>query len=514
MAYSRPLHRKAVLGLFLPLVFLCCNRESEGTRAATPIPIDSPAPPSPGVSQSPGATGSSGRLGSFQSVFTDVARKAVPSVVSITSERTVTSQGPDFFGGDPFEFFFGPGGRGGSPRGPQRRRESGLGSGLIASSDGIILTNNHVVEGAQRLTVQLADEREFEAEVVGTDPATDLAVIRIKDRPADLVPLEFGNSDQLLIGEWVVAVGAPFGLFETVTVGIISAKGRQNTGITTYGNFLQTDAAINPGNSGGPLVNLEGKVIGINTAIFSQSGGYQGIGFAIPVNLARNVMENLVKHGKVTRGWLGISIQPLTSEMGAALGLKNRKGALVGDVVEGGPAERSGIRRGDVILAINGRQVVDANDLMNQVAQIQPGTTAELSIWRDGRQTRIKARVARREEERAAALNPRGGEDEDPEAGGMAALGIQAADLNDQTRERFRIGRGVRRGAVVVAVDPAGPAAEEGIQEGDVILEVGRKPVGSAAELRSRVAGAPKGSGILLLVSRGGNTSYVLVTPK
>jgi serine protease Do len=357
--------------------------------------------------------------------------------------------------------------------------------------------------------VQLADEREFEAEVVGVDKPTDLAVIRLKDGPDDLIPLELGNSDALLIGEWVVAVGAPFGLYETVTVGIISAKGRQNTGITTYGNFLQTDAAINPGNSGGPLVNLDGKVIGINTAIYSQSGGYQGIGFAIPVNLARNVMESLVKEGKVVRGWLGVSIQPLTLEMAETLGLKGRKGALIAGVIEGGPAEKAGIRRGDVVLALAGRDIADANDLMNRVAQIKPGTSVELSVWRDGKRATVKARVGTRDEERLAAMgDPEGGE-----GAGLAALGVEAEDLDDATRRRYRIGGRVRRGAVVTAVEPGGPAAEAEIREGDVILEANRKAVGSAADLRSALGDAG-GRRILLLVHRRGNSFYALVTPR
>jgi serine protease Do len=483
------------------LAFLAsCSRSEDREGAEGGASPQASSPPSgsgattPGVAPGPGATGSAGRYGSFQTVITEVARKTVPSVVSITSERTVTGQG-EIFGGDPFDFFFG------DPRGPQRRRESGLGSGFVVDRDGTILTNNHVIEGAQKLTVQLADEREFEAEVVGADKPTDLAVIRLKDAPEDLAPLELGDSDPLLIGEWVVTVGAPFGLYETVTVGIISAKGRQNTGITTYGNFLQTDAAINPGNSGGPLVNLDGKVIGINTAIYSQSGGYQGIGFAIPVNLARHVMAGLLKEGKVVRGWLGVSIQPLTLEMAEAMG-------LVAEVIEGGPAEKAGLQSGDVVTALDGRAIADANDLMNRVAQVKPGTTVELTLWRDGKQTRAKAKVAEREEERLAALG-RGGEG----GTGLAALGIEAGDVDDTTRRRYRLGRGVRRGAVVLSVDPAGPAAEAGIREGDVILEADRKPVRSAADLGEAVSGSA-GRRLLLLVHRRGTSSYVLLMPR
>ena len=499
------------LALSLALAETGCRREDRsglpqgGAGAAAGVAAAEAV--SPGLSPAPGATGSAGKYGAFQSVFTDVARKAIPSVVSITSERTVTGRTlQDPFGGqDPFDFFFGP------PRGPQNRRESGLGSGFIATADGIILTNNHVVEGAQKLTVQLADEREFEAEIVGIDPATDLAVVKIKGKPGNLAPMEFGDSDKLLIGEWVVAVGAPFGLFETVTSGIISAKGRQNTGITTYGNFLQTDAAINPGNSGGPLVNLEGKVIGINTAIFSQSGGYQGIGFAIPVNLARTVMESLIKEGKVTRGWLGVSIQPLSEEMAEALDMPGKRGALVGDVLPGAPAEKAGIRRGDVILSLDGKDVRDANDLLNRIAQVKPGTTVALAIWRDGRRRDLKAKVSAREEERLAGKPPA---EEKPDGAGMTSLGIEVTELNEEARQALQIGPDIKGGLVVTAVNPAGAAAEAEIREGDVILEANRKPVDRVGELRDAIGRAPKGKSILLLLYRQGSTFFALVTPR
>jgi serine protease Do len=371
-----------------------------------------------------------------------------------------------------------------------------------------------VIDGAQKLTVQLADEREFEAEVVGTDPATDLAVIRIKDGPEGLPALELGNSDELLIGEWVVAVGAPFGLYETVTVGIVSAKGRQNTGITTYGNFIQTDAAINPGNSGGPLVNLDGEVIGINTAIYSQSGGYQGIGFAIPVNLARAVMEGLVRDGKVTRGWLGVSIQPLTHEMASALGLPGRKGALVSDVLDGGPAEKAGVKRGDVITAVNGKEVADANDLMNKVALLQPGTKARLTVWRDGKQATLEARISKREEESLGRQMPGGSPEPESEGTGLSSLGLEATDLTRSARMRYRIAPGIRDGAVVTAVTPDGPAAEADIRAGDVILEAGRREITSVADLRRAVSASPRDKGILLLLDRQGSTFYAVVTPR
>jgi serine protease Do len=466
-----------------------------------------------GTAQPAQSTGSQARYGAFETVFTEVAKKAVPSVVSVAMERTVTS--PQ----NPFDFFFDQNpffdGNDGSPqnRSPRKHKESGLGSGFITDPKGYILTNFHVVEGAQKLTVQLSDEREFEAEVVGTDKPSDLAVIKIKGKvPADLVPLKFGDSDKLEIGEWVVAVGAPFGLYESVTTGIISAKGRQNTGISTYGNFLQTDAAINPGNSGGPLVNLDGQAVGINTAIYSQSGGYQGIGFAIPVNLAKNIMESLIKNGKVIRGWLGVSIQPVSQDIAEALGLKSRRGALVGDVVPDGPADKAGLKRGDVIVKLNGMEVRDANDLMNRIALVQPGSAVELTVIREGKEQTVKAKVARRDEEKLA----REGEDlqsggEVPqESGTIAGLGLEATDLTDDMRQQYRIGKTPKAGAVVTRVDPEGSAAEAGLQEGDVILEADKRKVESAKDLRNIAAKAGKGRKILFLVNRKGSTFFAL----
>jgi serine protease Do len=515
---SRP-GRLAAACLLIPLLALalaftaCRQGDKSRTRSSTATAAfgGAAAADTGSASNAPGSTGSPGKYGAFQSIFTDVAKKAVPSVVSIAMEKTVVA--PQ----NPFEFFFGPGGFGdedGMPGGgglspqPRRRKESGLGSGFITDAKGYILTNNHVVEGAQKLTVQLSDEREFEAEVVGTDKPSDLAVVRFKgEAPKDLVPLKLGDSDKLQIGEWVVAVGAPFGLYETVTTGIISAKGRQNTGITTYGNFLQTDAAINPGNSGGPLVNLDGDVVGINTAIYSQSGGYQGIGFAIPVNLAKNIMESLIKNGKVTRGWLGVSIQPVSREMADALGLKTGKGALIGDVLPGGPAEAAGLKRGDVILKLQGQDIRDANDLMNRIALIPPGTSVELTVFRDGKESVRKARIGKREEEKLAREGGAG-----PEGGGdVAGLGMEAADLSDDLRQRLKLGRDVKSGAVVVAVDPEGSAAQAGLREGDVIQEANRKKVESAKDLQDAVSKAGKGKNVLMLVNRRGSTFYAMI---
>lgn len=510
MMYSAPTPSRAWFALAaacLPALFMACDSQSQGKGQ----PADSAAAmgglaardtSGPASAATPGPD----RYAGFRSVFTDVARKVIPSVVSVSMERSVPA--PQ----NPFEFFFGdPSGdpSDGGPRPqPRDRKESGLGSGFIVDGKGLILTNNHVVEGAQKLTVQLADEREFEAEVVGTDKPSDIALIRIKHPPEGLPPLRFGDSDKLQIGEWVVAVGAPFGLYESVTTGIISAKGRQNTGISTYGNFLQTDAAINPGNSGGPLVNLDGEVVGINTAIYSQSGGYMGIGFAIPVNLARSIQAGLQKNGKVERGWLGISIQSVSRDMAEALGQKVPeggivRGALIGDVVPDSPADKAGLQRGDLVTRIDGLEVKDANDLMNRVALLIPATKAELTVIRGGKERKIAVTVGKRDE--GALARQEGGA-----GGSVAALGLASADVDEAARRRYRIGKRVKEGALVTQVDAEGPAAEAGIREGDVIVEADRRRVSNARDLDAAVAEEGKDGKILLLVNRRGDTFFAM----
>lgn len=476
------------------------------TAEATMAPLGQRDTSGPASAVTPGPD----RYAGFRSVFTDVARKVVPSVVSVSMERTVAApQNPfEFFFDEPF--FGGPSdGAGRRPQQPRKQKESGLGSGFIIDPKGLILTNNHVVEGAQKITVQLADEREFDAEVVGTDKPSDLALIRIKHPPSGLAALRLGDSDKLQIGEWVVAVGAPFGLYESVTTGIISAKGRQNTGISTYGNFLQTDAAINPGNSGGPLVNLDGEVVGINTAIYSQSGGYMGIGFAIPVNLARSVETSLAKGGKVVRGWLGVSIQSVSRDMAEALGMKVPEGttvhgALIGDVVADSPADKAGLKRGDLVTKMGGQEVRDANDLMNRVALLIPGSKVDLTVIREGKEKQIHVTVGKRDEDKIAK------QDSGSAEGAVTSLGIAAADVNDETRRQYHLGKRLKEGAVVTQVDPDGPGAEAGIREGDVIIEADRRKVASAADLDRAVAEEGKDGKVLLLVNRRGDTFFAM----
>ncbi len=327
---------------------------------------------------------SSGKYGNFQEIFADVAEAALPAVVSIRNERRVAADEGDQDTGS--------------------HQEEGLGSGVIIDPDGTILTNNHVIEGADRIQVQLYDNREFDAEVLGADQPSDLAVIRIKNAKESFPMIPLGNSDRLRVGEWVLAVGSPYGFSQTVTTGIISAKGRHNTGIDNYENFLQTDAAINPGNSGGALLNLRGELVGINTAIFSRSGGYQGIGFAIPINMAKKISADLIRAGTVTRGWLGVSVQVLDPDQAQAVGTENLRGAAVGGIVPGGPADKAGIQRGDIVTRLDQTPIQDPNDLLNDVALRIPGDWVEVGVDRGGKSLVFKVRVAKRDESRVAGL--------------------------------------------------------------------------------------------------------------
>jgi serine protease Do len=325
----------------------------------------------------------------FRYEFANVAEKVCPAIVSIQTEISAKSQ--NFR--DDFNQFFGV---------PKQRsgKQQGQGSGVIVSHSGQILTNSHVIEDASQITVMLSDKREFKAKIVGADKQTDIAVLQLEGDVKKLPVAKLGNSDALRVGEWVIAIGNPFGLSQTVTKGIVSAKGVHNTGITNYENFIQTDAAINPGNSGGGLFNLSGDLIGINTAILSRSGGFQGIGFAIPVNLAKSVMDDLLSGGKVSRGWLGANIQEIDQNLAKALKLSSAKGAFIGDVVENSPAEKGGLKVGDVVRSVSGKIIENANDLRNMVAMLRPGEVAEFEVLRDGKTIKLKVTIALKDEKR------------------------------------------------------------------------------------------------------------------
>jgi serine protease Do len=434
--------------------------------------------------------------------FAPVVKEVLPNVVNISSSKVVRTpnQMPEGMQSDPFfQQFFGHGF--GRPEIPQNRREQSLGSGVIVSPEGYILTNNHVVDGATDVKVTLSDKRELKAKIVGTDPKTDIAVLKLEG--SNFPAITLGDSSKVQVGDYALAIGDPFGVGQTVTMGIVSAKGRGNLGIEDYEDFIQTDAPINPGNSGGALVNDRGELVGINTAILSHgSGGNEGIGFAIPVNLARNVMGQILDHGKVTRGYLGVVIQPITPAMAKQLGLSNVQGALVGDVSGKGPAQAAGVQRGDVILSINGNMVNDSNELRNTVSMMQPGETVKLGISRNGSTNDLDVKLGELPLSKQDAENQ-------PEGASKDALeGVSVETLDAETAAQLQLPESTK-GVVVTGIDPSSPKAESGLQKGDVIQEVNHQPVHNVAEFEQAMRKA--GGSALLLVNSGGTTHFIAV---
>lgn len=438
--------------------------------------------------------------------FAPIVKKAAPSVVNIYTTKTIKFREIHPFFDDPiFRRFFG------LPddlsRIPRERREQSLGSGVIVSEDGYILTNNHVIEGADEIKVALADEKTIlDAKVVGTDPKTDIAVIKVDG--SKLPAITIGDSDKIEVGDIVLAIGNPFGVGQTVTWGIVSAKSRAGMGIVDYEDFIQTDASINPGNSGGALVDIEGRLIGINTAILSRSGGNQGIGFAVPINIARFVMERIIEDGKVRRGYLGIYIQPVTPELAKEFKLEDAKGALVGEVTPKSPAEAAGIKEGDVIVEFNGKKVEDSRHLRLMVAQTPPGTKVTIKVIRDGKEKTITATLEELPSEGLAKAGRSGGGLKRGDATDPLD-GVEVADLDRRSREQYEIPDYVK-GALVVNVEPNSAAAAAGLRPGDVITEINRKPVRNADEA-IEVSREVKSSRVLLRVWSQGGSRYVLV---
>jgi serine protease Do len=435
--------------------------------------------------------------------FAPVVKKVLPSVVTITSARIVKT---GFQGGDDgippmFRQFFGDQGNGGGQfRMPRQQREQGLGSGVIVSPNGYILTNNHVVDHATTVTVIMPDKHEYNARVVGADPKTDLAVLKVD--AGTLEPITIGDSDKVQVGDYVLAVGNPFGVGKTVTMGIVSATGRANLGIEDYEDFIQTDASINPGNSGGALVNDRGELIGINTAILANgSQGNQGIGFAVPVSVARNVMDQIVNHGKVTRAYLGVMAQEVTPSIAKAFHEPEVRGALIGDVTANGPAQKAGLEKGDIILDIDGKPVNNSAELRMHVSLMAPGTKVSVKVFRDGAEKTLPLTLAEMPTETAR--------NEQPENSGEDALeGIAVENVTAQTARQLRLPADAT-GVVVTSVDPAGKAADSGLKRGDVIQEVNHKPVRNTADFESAMRNAKDGT--LLLVNRQGSTMYLAV---
>ncbi|MFO7906775.1 MAG: DegQ family serine endoprotease [Planctomycetota bacterium] len=442
--------------------------------------------------------------------FQHVAKALRPSVVSISSVRRVQLQqrggrgrgselpeefrrffGDDFFEEFPFE----------APSPPRGFQQEGMGTGVIVSDEGYILTNNHVVAGADEVNVRLSDNREFRAEIVGTDKPTDIAVLKVD---ADgLVAAKLGDSKSMDVGEWVLAMGSPFGLSQTVTAGIISATGRANMGIADYEDFIQTDAAINPGNSGGPLVNLQGEVVGIATAIASRNGGYQGIGFAIPSHMARGVLDSIVKEGHVTRGYLGAMIQDLDEDLARSFSYDSTDGVLIGDIIEGGPAEKAGLKSGDIVATLNGKEVTTANDFRNSMAGIAPGTTVKLEVVRNGEKKQFEVTVGELDAAELALKRGQGTES-------AVNLGMAVRTLTPDLAQQLGY-EGDQEGVVVMEVQPGSLAQRVGIRPKDVIVGANGTPIRSAAEFREATRDSDLEDGVRLQLMREGARRYVFL---
>jgi len=442
--------------------------------------------------------------------FADLAEKLSPTVVNIYTTQTVevSSSPHQFFSPDqmdipePFRRFFGipdmP-----DQQAPKREmKRTSLGSGVIVTADGYIITNNHMVEDADEINISLYTFEEYAATVVGRDPKSDLALIKIEPK-AELPYVAFGDSDKLRVGEWVLAIGNPFGLQKTVTAGIVSAKGRAINN-ESYGNFIQTDASINPGNSGGPLFNLDGEMVGVNTAIFSRTGGNIGIGFAIPVNMVKNVMVQLKEHGKVTRGWLGVMIQQVTPELADNFGLDRPIGALVGQVVPGSPAEKAGLKAGDVIIEYNGKEISQMSMLPAMVANTHVGEKAQLGLIRDGKKQNIAVEIGKLEDEEHVVA--------DTETGTSKKLGLTVQELTPKIAESLGIEE--TQGLIVSDISAGSAAAEAGILRGDIILEINREKVENVAQYKKALQAAQEKKSILLLIKREQNTRFVVIDLK
>jgi len=439
---------------------------------------------------------------SFATGFAPIISKVVPAVVNVSSTKVINNtQGNSSFFSDPFfrQFF---GDQFQQFDVPKQQRAEALGSGVIVSADGYILTNNHVVEGADVVRVSLADKREFKARIIGTDPRTDIAVLKVDAK--NLPVLALGDSSMAQVGNFVLAVGNPFSLSETVTSGIISATGRGDLGIEDYEDFIQTDASINPGNSGGALVNVNGELIGINTAILTGDGsrGNQGVGFAIPINMARTVMDQILKNGRVIRGYLGARIQPVTPEIAKAFGLKEPYGALLGDVDAKGPAGKSGLQRGDIVLDMNGQRITETYNFRLKVAMTAPNTPVDLKVYRDG--------VTKDYTVTLGELPSQPEKKEEATGSPSSALqGLNVETLTPQIASQLGLPADTY-GVVVDGVDQGSLAEETGLSRGDVIQEVDHQKVANMADF-SRVVRQSKGESLLLLVNRGGNTMYVIL---
>ncbi len=444
----------------------------------------------------------SGTLAKLSDDLASITEKVRPVVVNIATSRTVKTPRLPFADDPFFKRFFG------EPKSPAQRKAISLGSGVIVSSDGYIITCNHVIESAEDIIVKTADNKEYKGQVIGTDAKTDVAIIKIDEK--NLPSAAFGNSDKLRAGEIVLAMGNPFGLNHTVTMGIVSALKRSGMGITEYEDYIQIDAAINPGNSGGALLNTKGELVGINNAIFSTSGGSLGIGFAIPVKMARSIMESMLTKGKVVRGHIGISIQPLTADLARQFGLKDQNGALLVDVAEGGPAEKAGLERGDVMIEYDGKKIESLPELKNWVAATPPGKTVPVKVFRDGKTIPLKVVMGElpgspAAQEQPAVAGP-------PKIVDNNLKGVAVREITDDYLQKQGIKRRLK-GVVITAISEESPALGL-LEKGDIVLEVNRKAVPTQSDYTQVVGTIGKNQDVLLLIMRGGASQYLTVSSR
>jgi serine protease Do len=441
--------------------------------------------------------------------FTELAKKVKPVTVNISTTKIIKGKKPfrrfeppsgsdeeqfrEFFGDDFFRRYFGDG--------PQRDfKQQSLGSGFIIDREGYVLTNNHVVAESDEIKVKLENEKEYDAKIIGRDEKTDIALIKITKAPAELPVAVLGDSDALEVGEWVMAIGNPFGLMETVTVGVVSAKWRK-IGAGPYDDFIQTDASINPGNSGGPLFNLNGEVVGINSAIYTPSGGNIGIGFASPINLAKKIVRQLKEKGKVTRGWLGVVVQEVTPELAKSFGLKEGKGALVADAEKGGPADNADIKGGDIITTFDGKEITKMSDLPLMVAETEVGKKVLVSVIRDGNEKEFTVTIGELKEKEAAAAP---GEEQ-------SNLGLTAEQITPDLARRY--GLSEDEGILITQVEPGSPADDAGVKRGDIVKEIDRKPVKTMSQYLKALGKRKAGENILYLIKRGRNSIWIVIKP-
>ena len=488
------MHRRIVTWLAFLGLSLACSSTASTQRDAGPKVAAAVAATAP---KSVSST-------DFHREFVQVAKIIRPSVVSIASVSMVDAQSP--FEGSPFEFFFR-----GEPQHQGKQRRQGMGSGVIVDARGYILTNNHVVANADELKVVLQDDRELPAKLVGADPKTDIAVVKVElEKGTTLPPATLGDSSRLEVGEWVMAVGSPFGLTQTVSAGIVSAVGRGKMGIADYEDFIQTDAAINPGNSGGPLVDLDGRVIAINTAIASRTGGNQGVGFAIPINMAKAVMDQLIDHGSVVRGYLGVYIGDVTPELAKSFGYDGRGGVLVQDASAGGPGAKAGLKPGDIIVERDGKPIGDVVTFRNAIAQTKPGSNVALTVMRNGKKVAITVKLeALPEDASVAAAQKSSGQRESGAV--QRGWGFALSNVTPELRERLHFD--AQHGAAVVQVLPDSQAEEAGLRPGDVISQVGNQEVQDVKSAERALLQDTHGKPVRLRVIREGHGMFLLLPP-